>query len=264
MGNLLKVDNATTKARSTFRSYLRVLMEIDMHAPLNPGFLFHRGNSEPTWISLKYERLDIYCTKCGCIGHKKINCRAPQEKCFPRKYDISLQVNIFSNLPPSAASAKGSRESSSSLSQPTLAQNRPKEVVQYQHHSHPPQSCHYINHLTPTILTPLKHLPLQPNTPLTLTQALVDTSKQPITSFNENIDFSPTTSPKSDTEVLIETPKPSIPLPQLLPKACSSFISNPYNSNTSSISIILNQDQVRPSAIPQALPLPLLQAQHPS
>ena len=82
-----------------FRSYLRVLVEIDMHAPLKPGFLFHRRNGDPTWISLKYERLDIYCTNCGYIGHKKINYRAPQENCTPSKYSTSLLVNLFSNLP---------------------------------------------------------------------------------------------------------------------------------------------------------------------
>jgi hypothetical protein len=75
MGNLIKVDDAN-KARSTFRSYLRILVEIDVHAPLKPSFLFHRGNGESAWISLKYERLDIYCTNYGCIGHKNINCCA--------------------------------------------------------------------------------------------------------------------------------------------------------------------------------------------
>ena len=110
MGNLIKVDDAA-KARSTFRSYLRLLVEIDMHAPLKPGFLFHRGNGESAWISLKYERLDKYCTNCGRNGHKNINCRAPQEECLPGNYEISLKVNNFSNLSPTAARAWGSNSS---------------------------------------------------------------------------------------------------------------------------------------------------------
>ena len=99
MGNLLKVDDAAAQPSTTFRSYLRVLVEIDVHAPLKLGFLFHRGNGDPAWISLKYERLDIYYTNCGCIGHKKINCHASQENCTLGMYSTSLLVNIFSNLP---------------------------------------------------------------------------------------------------------------------------------------------------------------------
>ena len=71
MGNLIKVDDAATQDRSIFKSYLRVLMEIDVHAPLKPSFLFHKGNGDSAWISLKYERPNIYCTNYGCIGHKK-------------------------------------------------------------------------------------------------------------------------------------------------------------------------------------------------
>ena len=52
MRNLIKVDDVAAKNRSIFRSYLRVLVEIDVHAPLKPSFLFHRGNSESAWISL--------------------------------------------------------------------------------------------------------------------------------------------------------------------------------------------------------------------
>jgi hypothetical protein len=85
MGNLIKLDDAT-KARSTFKSYLRILVEIDVHAPLKPCLLFHKGNGESAWISLKYELLDIYCTNYGRIGHKSINCVVPLKK------NVSLEI----------------------------------------------------------------------------------------------------------------------------------------------------------------------------
>jgi hypothetical protein len=37
-------------------------------------------------VSLKYERLDAYCTDCGLIGHKQVFCQAPQAERFLAKY----------------------------------------------------------------------------------------------------------------------------------------------------------------------------------
>jgi hypothetical protein len=97
LGNLVKIDNANG-VDSTFRSFLRLLVEIDVSKPLNSGFLFTKMDNSTTWISLKYERLDVYCTDCGLIGHKQNSCLAPQANKIPIRYKISLKVNIFSNL----------------------------------------------------------------------------------------------------------------------------------------------------------------------
>jgi hypothetical protein len=129
MGNFLKVDEAATQDRSIFRSYLRILVEIDVHAPLKLGFLFHRDNGDSTWIFLKYERLDIYYSICGCIGHKDKDCCTPPEDCFPAKYKLSLKVNIFSNLPPSAVAKDPFMTTTSSLPQPSSARTNPIEVM---------------------------------------------------------------------------------------------------------------------------------------
>lgn len=76
LGNLIKVDELS-REKKMFRSFLRLLLEIDVGNPLKPGFTFRRDGGESLCIFLKYERLDIYCTSCGRIGHKLINCIAP-------------------------------------------------------------------------------------------------------------------------------------------------------------------------------------------
>jgi hypothetical protein len=48
---------------------------------------------------LNYERLDVYCTNCGRIGHHQTSCLARQMDKHPKRYLISLKVNVFSNLP---------------------------------------------------------------------------------------------------------------------------------------------------------------------
>jgi hypothetical protein len=97
LGEFLKVEESGG-ILSTFRSYLRILVEIDSNKPFKPGFDFSRQDGNATWISLKYERLDVYCTDCGLLGHKQQFCITPQSARFPERYLISLKVTIFSNL----------------------------------------------------------------------------------------------------------------------------------------------------------------------
>jgi hypothetical protein len=82
----------------TFRSYLRILVSIDVSKPLNPSFDHTKEDGSSSWVSLKYERLDIFCTDCGLIGHFQADCLAPKEERTPSRYFISLKVNVFSNL----------------------------------------------------------------------------------------------------------------------------------------------------------------------
>jgi hypothetical protein len=82
-----------------------MLVEVDVFEPSKPSFPFRREEAEPVWISLKYERLDIYYTNCGRIGHKNPSCRAPTEDFVKEKYKISLKVNIFSKLLPCVSGA---------------------------------------------------------------------------------------------------------------------------------------------------------------
>jgi hypothetical protein len=101
LGVLLKVEDLSG-ASTTFKSYLRILVEIEVANPLKPGFSFKRDGGETLWIFLKYERLDIYCSTCGRIDHKSIHCMAAPEEKNPARYAVSLKLNIFSNLIPSS------------------------------------------------------------------------------------------------------------------------------------------------------------------
>jgi hypothetical protein len=90
--------------KKTFRSYLRLLVELDVRNPLKPGFPFRRDGGESLLIFLKYERLDVYCVSCGRIGHNQSHYMAPPEERFLERYEISLKHNIFSNILPASPS----------------------------------------------------------------------------------------------------------------------------------------------------------------
>jgi hypothetical protein len=89
LGNHIKVDDINSD-KKTFKSFLRLLVEIEVSNPLKPSFSFRRDGGEPLRIFLKYERLDIYYSSCGRIGHKLIHCLALPEERFPKKYSVSL------------------------------------------------------------------------------------------------------------------------------------------------------------------------------
>jgi hypothetical protein len=81
MGSLIQVEDCSG-ASKTFRSYLRILVKINVLEPLKLGFMFYHVEGDPIWISFKYERLNIYCITCDRIGHKNQNCLAPTVEVF--------------------------------------------------------------------------------------------------------------------------------------------------------------------------------------
>jgi hypothetical protein len=117
LGQLVKVEDNSGET-AAFRSYLKVLVSIDVNKPLNPGFNFNRSDGTQTWVSLKYERLDVYCIDCGRIGHHQTSCLARPLDKHPKRYFFSLKVNVFSNLPVSMSVANATvshQESDTSL-----------------------------------------------------------------------------------------------------------------------------------------------------
>ena len=57
------------------RSFIRVRCLINLDNPLESGFWAPREEKEPTWVSLKYERLQNFCYHCGRIGHDEKVCK---------------------------------------------------------------------------------------------------------------------------------------------------------------------------------------------
>lgn len=243
MGQLIKVEDISG-ANKTFRSYLRILVEINVYEPLKPGFSFRRDEGQPIWISFKYERLDIYCTSCGRIGHKNQSCHAPPEETFPEKYSISLKVNIFSNLLPTSSGAWGYSEGVSPQSQPSSTQKTIQTTGE------DPKTHKYLNstHLTTSFLNPLKNLSLQPQKPTTLPQVPQSTSHQPLSSLNATLAKPPTTT-RIDSVALKDPTLLHHSTPQLTSTKNCPVIVTPTSPFPGSISIELNNFNPGPVSV---------------
>jgi hypothetical protein len=235
LGNFIKVDEGLGAA-STFRSYLRLLVELDVTKPLKPGFPFCRDGGAPLQVLLKYERLDIYCVSCGKIGHKSDHCMAAPEEKFPDRYIVSLKVNIFSNILPSSSSSRNTPviiTQNTSPSYPQTLHANPQE---------PPKKLPVISGSclatnlevsslsNPTIPTPVpKQLKIQtPITPLTGASTSLITSSINATATN------PPISAGLDTPASSLSPTPTHPLSQPSNQNpspyCSSLESNLVDS----------------------------------
>ena len=231
LGNLLKVDDLSG-AKTTFKSYLRILMEIEVDNPLKPAFSFRRNGGEPLWIFLKYERLDIYYCSCGRISHKSANSMATPEERTPIRYAVSLKVNIFSNLLPSS---------------PSLNTNPTKDTSQTQP-SNPQISAMGLNQLSETGLSP--NLFAKPT--LNPTQPALSSKQQEISPpehtlatdmsqpFSSTINATINTFSTASTQIN-PTTQPTIP--HLFPTSQSSNQPSPQHP----ISLYPNQLNLEPS-----------------
>jgi hypothetical protein len=158
LGNLIKVEDSSSD-KLTFRSFLRMLVEIDVSNPLKPGFSFDGGES--LWIFLKYERLDIYCTSCGRIGYNHDHYMAPPVERLPENYVVSLHVNIFSNLPKHSLVTKNHTSKASTSSQPSSSQlkspefNRPHKdnLIPVPKSQTPQVTCPLQQKISPSLVT---------------------------------------------------------------------------------------------------------------
>lgn len=59
------------------RGYLRVKVLINTKHPLTTSLMLPRSDGAPTKIKLKYEKLKIFCFKCGRLGHLAMACNRP-------------------------------------------------------------------------------------------------------------------------------------------------------------------------------------------
>ncbi|XP_059450878.1 uncharacterized protein LOC132181647 [Corylus avellana] len=219
LGKLIKVD-ALSGEKKTFRSFLRLLVDIEVGNPLKPGFIFRRDGGESLWIFLKYERLDIYCSSCGRIGHKLFHCTAPPEDRFPEKYAVSLQVNIFSNMLSNFPITKTCPAITITQTQPSSSQNRPNELTQSSEASQTPvhnaqtqlDSTRLMQQkISQTFVTSLPTSPsLNAITFIPSTASALDNTAIPPTPSLNAITFIPSTATALDNTAIPPTPHQSL------------------------------------------------------
>jgi len=147
LGKILEVNDLENTGLIC-RPFLRFRVELDSAQPLIPGFHLPCPSREPLWISFRYERLGEYCTLCGLIGHKKIQCSQPPHCLTPNKYHIPLQTfslyGIRQTLSPSrddtdsgVSSVGTSHSHSDARSSPVHGAESSLQLVAHKHFSHP-------------------------------------------------------------------------------------------------------------------------------
>jgi hypothetical protein len=182
----------TMEGKKTFKSYLNLMVEIDVTKPPKAGFTLRKEEGKPLWICLKYERLDIYCLSCGRIGYKLSNCSAPSEVQFPSRYSISLKVNIFSNLPLNPSSAKGFSAGATQFSQTSNTLTHGNDLTQPRG-AKPNPKISTSTYTAPTLLYPLKNISIHPSYPHSPSHISEKSSSSTPSSLNATQLLSPTT-----------------------------------------------------------------------
>ncbi|KAL3517694.1 hypothetical protein ACH5RR_020283 [Cinchona calisaya] len=62
------------------RKFLRIRVVLDVRKPLLCGFWVSRTELSDIWIEFKYEKLGVFCYKCGRIGNNYRACKFPAGK----------------------------------------------------------------------------------------------------------------------------------------------------------------------------------------
>lgn len=95
VGKFMKSDPKNT--RGMWRSYLRILVSVDVRCPLKNQMRIKKSGGDWIWIKFKYERLPPFCFYCGRIGHSEKFCEVlfdNLEDKGVRKYDSSLRAQV--------------------------------------------------------------------------------------------------------------------------------------------------------------------------
>ncbi|KAJ1431055.1 Zinc finger, CCHC-type [Sesbania bispinosa] len=74
MGKVVEFEVFEGRDKVTF---VKLLVEIDIHKPLLSGIPVGSNKDGISWVDFKYERLPQFCYKCGLVGHDEDSCKNP-------------------------------------------------------------------------------------------------------------------------------------------------------------------------------------------
>lgn len=97
IGTILEVEDPTIEGK-LIRSFIRARVEIDIQHPLSTGCWIPRRNLPKIWVSIKYERLQNLCYKCGIIGHDQRTCQ--KEKVMSARHPNVQRYSLHMGVPP--------------------------------------------------------------------------------------------------------------------------------------------------------------------
>ncbi|KAF7808291.1 kinesin KP1-like isoform X1 [Senna tora] len=88
VGDVMEVEKLIINNKIV-RGFMRARVMVDITKPLETGYFINRRTCPPVWANIFYEKLEIYCCNCGCIGHeqkicKKVTARDPWDPDTPR------------------------------------------------------------------------------------------------------------------------------------------------------------------------------------
>ncbi|CAI9107648.1 OLC1v1007055C1 [Oldenlandia corymbosa var. corymbosa] len=64
----------------SWKNFLRIRVIIDTRRPLLTGHWISRTGLKDIWVDYRYEKLGLFCYKCGRIGNRYMNCKFPEGK----------------------------------------------------------------------------------------------------------------------------------------------------------------------------------------
>ena len=72
------LDMTPTHKNGVLTNYfMRFKMETSLNKPHLEGFFLKSEWWNLIWVQMKYERLPVFCYKCGMVGHKEQYCVSP-------------------------------------------------------------------------------------------------------------------------------------------------------------------------------------------